>query len=101
MCANRAKNTARAVALYEAAISDDPQVPGAFESIEATLVKSSDGPGLPDAYERQIERLAGDGATTERANLLQRLGVLYRDQLRDTSRAIQVFERLVREEIGR
>ena len=46
------------MALYEAAISDDPQVPGAFESIEATLVKSADGPGLADAYERQIDRLA-------------------------------------------
>lgn len=98
MCANRAKNPSRAVALYEAAISDDPQVPGAFESIEATLVQSSDGPGLADAYERQIERLEGEGAAVERANLLQRLAVLYRDQLRDTERAVQAFDQLVRED---
>jgi tetratricopeptide (TPR) repeat protein len=98
MCANRAKNPARAVALYEAAISDDPQVPGAFESIEATLVESADGPGLAEAYERQIERLEGDGAAMERANLLQRLAVLCRDQLRDPARAIRAFDRVVRED---
>lgn len=98
VCANRAKNVSRAVALYEAAISDDPQVPGAFESIEATLVQSADGPGLADAYERQIERLQSAGATGERANLLQRLAILYRDQLRDTDRAVQAFDRLVQED---
>jgi tetratricopeptide (TPR) repeat protein len=98
VCANRAKNVSRAVALYEAAISDDPQVPGAFESIEATLVQSADGPGLADAYQRQIERLEGEGAAGERANLLQRLAVLYRDQLRDTDRAIQAFDQLIRED---
>lgn len=98
LCANRAGNAARAVALYEAAISDDPQVPGAFESIEATLVQSADGPGLADAYERQIERLEGDGAAAERANLLQRLAVLYRDQLGDRASAIRAFDRVVRED---
>lgn len=97
-CANRAKNPARAVALYEAAISDDPQVPGAFDAIEATLIESADPNGLAEAYERQIERLERDGAVAERTNLLQRLAVLYRDQLKDRKRAIVAFDRVVRDD---
>ena len=52
----KAGNRKLAVALYEAAIEDDPSVADAFEAIEAELVRSRDFAGLAKAYERQIER---------------------------------------------
>jgi tetratricopeptide (TPR) repeat protein len=57
-CSERTGNTARAVALYEAAIEDDPQVAGAFAAIEEELIRAEDFRGVASAYERQLERLS-------------------------------------------
>src|SRR5580658_6025912 len=71
MSASRAKNVGRAVALYEAAIADDPEVPGAFDAIEKVLLDDGDYEGAKRAYERQLARLAGRGAAE--AALLDKL----------------------------
>jgi tetratricopeptide (TPR) repeat protein len=90
--ASRAKNVGRAVALYEAAIADDPEVPGAFEAIEKVLLDAGDHEGARRAYERQLERLAGRGAAE--ATLLDKLAHVLDDKLGDHRGAIQALDRL-------
>jgi tetratricopeptide (TPR) repeat protein len=98
VCASRAGNAARAVALYEAAIADDPQVPGAFSAIEETLLRAQDHAGVALAYERQIERLPDEESRGERVSLLHRLACVCRDQLSDQHRAIKVMDQITRED---
>jgi tetratricopeptide (TPR) repeat protein len=91
--ASRAKNVGRAVALYEAAIADDPEVPGAFEAIEKVLLGAGDFPGAEQAYVRQLERLAGRGPAE--AVLLDKLARVREVHLGDRRGAIQALDRLV------
>lgn len=92
LCNDKAKNTARAVAIYEAAIEDDPEVSGGFTAIEATLLRAGDHEGLASAYERQIARL-GDAELS--GVLLRKLAELYWQTLEDNDRAIHALERLI------
>jgi tetratricopeptide (TPR) repeat protein len=93
LCAQRAKNVGRAVALYEAAIADDPAVPGAFEAIEGVLLQSEDFSGAEKAYVRQLERLEGR-KDAERA-LLHKLAAVRAEKLKDFTGAVQALDRLV------
>jgi tetratricopeptide (TPR) repeat protein len=95
LCSERARHTARAVALYEAAIQDDPEVAGAFEAIEAELVRAGDNAGLASAYERQLERLAAAGAILQQPELWRKLARLKRDHLDDPHAAIAALDRLI------
>jgi tetratricopeptide (TPR) repeat protein len=92
LCASRTGSVERAVALYEAAIADDPEVPGAFEAIEKVLLSSGDLAGAERATVRQLERLAGRGAAE--LALLDKLARL-RERLLDKRGAIQALDRLV------
>lgn len=94
LASERAENRARAVALYEAAIADDPGVPGAFAAIEAEFSRADDHLGVARAYERQLERL-GQTDTIARAALLHRLAHIHRDKLEDPQAAIQALDRLI------
>ncbi len=96
MCARRTQDVARAVALYEAAIADDPSTPGAFEAIEAVLIKNADFSGVALAYERQLERLAGRGQTEAECGLLDRLANVHVEHLGDVHTAILTLDRLVK-----
>lgn len=84
----------RALALYDAAISDDPELPGAFESMEKLLVDAKDHAGLEGAYERQIERLRQRNAEGAELALYDRLARL-REELGDKQGAAQALDRLV------
>jgi tetratricopeptide (TPR) repeat protein len=95
MCARRTGDVTRAVALYEAAIADDPSAPGAFEAIEAVLLKNADFSAVARAYERQIERLSGRGETAAEAELCDRLSRLRADRLSDLQGAIVALDRLI------
>lgn len=99
-CADRTGKTARAVALYEAAIADDPAVEGAFEAIERVLVQREDWMDLEKAYRRQAERLEEAGAKPELASLLGRLAELRHDRLADRAGAIDALSRKVKLEPG-
>lgn len=90
--ASKAKNVGRAVALYEAAIADDPEVPGAFDAIEKVLLEAADYVGAERAYVRQLERLAG--RPVAEAALLEKLGRLREEKLADHRGAIQALDRL-------
>jgi tetratricopeptide (TPR) repeat protein len=95
MCARRTNSVARSVALYEAAIADDPTTPGAFDAIEAVLIKNDDWGGVERAYSRQIERLSERGETEAQAALLDRLAKVRGDRLGDMPGAIAALENLV------
>jgi tetratricopeptide (TPR) repeat protein len=93
MCARRAGNVPRAVALYEAAIADDPEVPGAFDAIEKTLLDASDFAGSERAFVRQLTRLEGRGAAE--VAVLDKLARVRAEKLGDRRGAIQALDRLV------
>jgi tetratricopeptide (TPR) repeat protein len=95
LCRDRLGHVDRAVALYEAAIADDPAIAGAFESIETVLLANQDWAGAERAYSRQLERLAERGLVTEQKELLRKLARLRTDQLDDTTGAILALDRLV------
>jgi len=97
LCSDKTKNTARAVAIYEAAIEDDPEVPGGFAAVETALLRAGDHEGLASAYERQVARL---GSQSERdaelsGVLLRKLAELYWQTLEDNDKAIHALERLI------
>jgi tetratricopeptide (TPR) repeat protein len=89
-------NADRAVALYEAAIADDPATPGAFEAIVRVLEGSGDARGLEQAMTRQLDRLAGKGRDDAEAALLLRLADLREGALDDHLGAIHALDALVR-----
>jgi tetratricopeptide (TPR) repeat protein len=95
LCSRRTGNTPRAVALYEAAIADDPQVPGAFVAIEQELLRAEDYRGVSAAYERQLERLRNSDARDEQCRLLRQLAAVARERLNDAAAALSALERLV------
>ena len=94
LCEVRAGNVDRAVALYEAAIADDPTTKGAFEAIESVLARSGDHEALARAYERQLERLAEAGSTSGVTGILERLAVVSEESLDDVAAAISALDRL-------
>lgn len=95
LCSERAHHTPRAVALYEAAIEDDPQLAGAFEAMEAELIRANDAQGLAAAYVRQIARLRAHGASEEQVPILRRLARIQREAISDTAAAIASLEQLL------
>jgi len=95
MCARRTHDIPRAVALYEAAIADDPAAPGAFDAIEAVLVKNGDWESVERAYARQLERLAERGETDGATALLDKLAELRAERLGDVHGAITALDHLV------
>ena len=95
MCARRTSDVPRAVALYEAAIADDPSAPGAFEAIEAVLLKNEDFGGIERATVRQLERLIERGEKAAATGMLDRLATLRADRLYDIHGAIVALDQLV------
>lgn len=93
LCRNRTGNLQRAVALYEAAIEEDPRVAGAFEAIESALVEAEDHEGVARAYRRQLERL-GDEDEDARIAILAKLAVVNRERLQDTHATIEVLDEI-------
>lgn len=94
-CAAKTRETARAVALYEAALADDPQVPQAFEQIERVLLEAGDAEGLEAAYLRQLARLGPEADVLARTTLLARIARVRQEQLDDPAGAIQALDELV------
>jgi tetratricopeptide (TPR) repeat protein len=93
-------NPDRAVALYEAAIADDPATSGAFAEIVNILEQNGDTRGLEKALSRQIERLRSaspdDGPNDAEPELLNRLADLREGPLGDHLGAIQALDELVK-----
>ncbi|MGZ3417573.1 MAG: hypothetical protein ACXVEE_06890 [Polyangiales bacterium] len=95
LCASKAGNVDRAVALYEAAIADDPATPGAFEAIEKVLLDSGDVEGTERAYVRQIDRLSARNERRAQGALLEKLATIREDRLADFEGAAAALDQLV------
>lgn len=95
LCSERTGKTARAVALFEAAIEDDPTVPGAFEAVEAELVKAEDHAGVAAAYRRQLDRLSGDEGRPQSIEILRKLAALQWEKLKDAKSATAALRHLI------
>ena len=98
IASGKANNPRLAVALYEAAIEDDARVAGAFEAVEAELVRTGDFEGVAKAYKRQLERLEGPSEAGARADLLRKLARVRRERLQDPHAAIEALDRLALEQ---
>ncbi|MCL2823279.1 MAG: hypothetical protein FWD57_04745 [Polyangiaceae bacterium] len=94
-CAARAGDAHRSMSIFEAALEEDPSVPGAFDAIERFLAERHEYSDLENAYERQADRLDRIEATSELASLLGRLAVLRHDVLRNPQGAIEALSRRV------
>jgi tetratricopeptide (TPR) repeat protein len=92
LCREKARNLQRAVALYEAALADDANAPGAFDAVEQILQQGEDWRGLAKAYQRQLDRLPADTDITQRAALMKKLALNARDRLGDAASAVRVLE---------
>ena len=93
LCRARTKKKKRAIALYEAAVEDDPKAEGAFARVEASFIDAKDYQGAARAYERQIARLAAiEPDDDERLDLLRRLAQVSFDQLGDSQTAIRALD---------
>ena len=86
---------ARAMALYDAAIEDVPQMPGAFESMERLMLEAGDHGGLDGVYARQIARLDEHGASEAALGLTDKLATLREEQLGDSTGAVAALDQLV------
>lgn len=95
LCAEKAGNASRAVALYEAAIADDPTVAGAFDAVERVLLESGDHEGTERAYVRQLERLRAHGEVEAEARLLGKLAAHREAYLEDWHGAAEALDALV------
>ena len=95
LCSERTGNTARAVALFEAAIEDDPTVPGAFEAVEAELVRAEDHVGVAAAYRRQLDRLTHEEGKPQSIKILGKLARLEWEKLQDARAASSTLARLI------
>jgi tetratricopeptide (TPR) repeat protein len=95
LCGGKAGNVDRAVALYEAAIADDPTTPGAFEAIEKVLLDSGDVEGTERAYVRQIERLSARNERRAQSALIEKLATIREDRLADFQGAAAALDQLV------
>jgi tetratricopeptide (TPR) repeat protein len=94
LCADKLGDTARAVALYEAAIEDDPTIERAFSAIETVLLKAEDFAGVASAYFRQLARLEAAGAVDAGVVLYKKLAAVERDRLRNAPAAVSALSRV-------
>lgn len=94
LCADKLGDPARAVALYEAAIEDDPTIEHAFFAIEAVLLKAEDFAGVASAYRRQLQRLEAAGAVDVSTALYKKLAAVERDRLGDARAAVAALSRV-------
>lgn len=92
LCAGKAKNIPRAVALYEAAIEDDATIDRAFAAIEEVLLQAQDYAGVANAYRRQLARLEKAGAVDARVELLRKLASVQHERLNNAHAAIKALD---------
>ncbi len=89
---DESKNPEEAVAMFSAALDDDPQIPKAFEAVERLLLAADDSRGLARAYRKMLKRLPQEGQIELRARLWHALGTVLQDKLGDADAAAIAFE---------
>jgi tetratricopeptide (TPR) repeat protein len=86
---------ARAVTLYDESLDQDPSRLDVFEKIVRILTEQKNWTALEQNYRRMLMRALGSGDRNLQHALYHQLGLIYRDRLGDTERAIQAFRAAV------
>lgn len=76
---------------YEQALENDPSMKRAFKGLATCLEAANNWSGLANAYRAHLQRNASAPAS-ERAELWDKLGDIYKDQLSDLTQATEAYE---------
>ncbi len=90
--ADKLDDAARAVEIFGRALDVNPELLDAFEAIDKLLTQQKDWSRLEREYRRMLHRLKDSGKTELLHMLWHQLGVIYRDRIGDTARAIDAFK---------
>jgi tetratricopeptide (TPR) repeat protein len=88
----KAQNPNRAVEVYERALSVDPAVPRAFDSIVDILASQNQFEKLDQCMLSQANRLAAIGSSAAQAEVYRSLSVLRKEHLSDPKGAISALD---------
>lgn len=92
LAAERLDRGADAVGLYRRALEIDPDASGAFEALERQAEREKDFATLADALEQRITRTSDPAA---RLALLQKLGTVYAERLKEPEKTITAWNRVL------
>ncbi len=81
----------QAVALFEEALDLNPEYIDAFQRIDKLLTQANDFAKLERSYRKMIFRVAGKGNAQLEYSLWHALGLIYRDKIRDFTKATEAF----------
>jgi tetratricopeptide (TPR) repeat protein len=87
----RLRDEPRGLALFDAALVEDPRHDGALHAIVAVLSSRGDFDRLGELYARLVDLYAKLGDKKRAHDVCQRLGVVRRDKLRDGPGALEAF----------
>jgi tetratricopeptide (TPR) repeat protein len=80
-----------AAELFDEALDLNPEYLEAFKRVDKIFTGLKDWAKLERAYRKMIHRLVGRGKTEVEYSLWHALGLIYRDRLQDTAKAIDAF----------
>ncbi|MEM6960979.1 MAG: tetratricopeptide repeat protein, partial [Myxococcota bacterium] len=89
---DRLHRHADAVALWREIARLAPETPGALDALERYAEREKDWPAVAEALELRVERAEDDRM---RVKVLQKLGTVYGEHMRDASRAAGVWKRVL------
>lgn len=92
LAGERLHDHAQAIELWRAVIAQDPTTPGAIDALEKLTERERNWPVLAEALEKRVALLDNDDA---RVKALQKLGILYAEQLGDKNAATGVWRRVL------
>ncbi|MCP4602512.1 MAG: tetratricopeptide repeat protein [Proteobacteria bacterium] len=92
LAADRLSDYPRAIKLWQQVLDADPESAEALTSLEKLTERAKDWSSLADVIEMRAERSEDDD---ERVSLLTKLGIVFKDRVRDPVRAAGAWKRLL------
>jgi golgin subfamily B member 1 len=92
LAGERLHDHAQAIELWRHVIKQNPAAPGALDALERLAERERNWPVLAEALEKRAELLDTDDA---RSKVLQKLGILYAEQLESKDAATAVWRRVL------
>ncbi len=92
LAAERLDKGTQAVAFYKEALDLDPDAVGVFEALERQAEREKDFATLAEALEQRVDRVT-DGAV--RLAVLQKLGTVYAERLKEPQKTIHAWTRVL------
>ncbi|MCP4196909.1 MAG: hypothetical protein GY762_07130, partial [Proteobacteria bacterium] len=92
LAADRLSDYAHAIQLWRQALEIDPETPEALATLEKLTERSKDWEGLCEVLEMRVDRVEADD---QRIAILTKMGVVYKDRLKDPARSASAWKRLL------